>query len=131
MILSNSGLVGNWACSLQLFFTAQKQPREVFCKNWFSLKFCKIHWKTPVWSLFFIKLQAEVCNVIKKETLPQVFSCEFFEIFKNTFLTEQPRVAVSSSTVDVQLGPKYTYEYSWKLKQLFEESKIKVIENLI
>ena len=28
------------------------------------------------------------CNFIKKETLAQVFSCEFCEIFKNIFLTE-------------------------------------------
>ena len=35
---------------------------------------------------FLIKLQA--CNFIKKETLTQVFSCEFCEIFKNTFFTE-------------------------------------------
>ena len=28
------------------------------------------------------------CNVIKKETLAQVFSCEFCEISKNTFFTE-------------------------------------------
>ena len=27
-------------------------------------------------------------NFIKKETLARVFSCEFCEIFKNTFLTE-------------------------------------------
>ena len=46
--------------------------------------FAKIHRKTPVlescveWS----------CNVIKKETLVQVFSCEFCEISKNTFFTE-------------------------------------------
>ena len=31
-----------------------------------------------------MKLQA--CNFIKKETLAQVFSCEFYEISKNTFL---------------------------------------------
>ena len=30
--------------------------------------------------------------IIKKETLAQVFSCEFCEIFKNTFLTEHFRV---------------------------------------
>ena len=30
----------------------------------------------------------EACNFIKKDTLAQVFSCEFCEIFKNTFLTE-------------------------------------------
>ena len=28
------------------------------------------------------------CSFIKKETLEQVFSCEFSEIFKNTFCTE-------------------------------------------
>ena len=28
------------------------------------------------------------CNFIKKESLAQVFSCEFCEIFKNAFFTE-------------------------------------------
>ena len=31
---------------------------------------------------FSLKLQAEACNFIKKETLAQVFSCEFCEILK-------------------------------------------------
>ena len=31
---------------------------------------------------------AEACNFIKKETLAQVFSCEFCQISKNTFFTE-------------------------------------------
>ena len=35
---------------------------------------------------FLIKLQA--CNFIKKETLAQVLSCEFWEISKNSFFTE-------------------------------------------
>ena len=39
-----------------------------------------------------IKLQADDCNFLKKETLVQVFSCEFFEIFSNTFVTEHLRV---------------------------------------
>ena len=30
----------------------------------------------------------EACNFIKKETLPQVFSCEFCKSSKNTFFTE-------------------------------------------
>ena len=37
---------------------------------------------------FLIKLQSETCNFIKKRTLAQVLSCEFCEIFKNTFFTE-------------------------------------------
>ena len=36
-------------------------------------------------------LQKKVCNFIKKETLAQVFPCEFCEIFKNTFFTEHLR----------------------------------------
>ena len=37
----------------------------------------------------------QVCNFIKKETLAQVFSCEFCEISKNTFLHKTPIVAAS------------------------------------
>ena len=44
---------------------------------------------------FLIKLQA--CNVIKKETLAQVFSCEFCEIPKNAFSYRTPPVAASVS----------------------------------
>ena len=36
-----------------------------------------------------IELQASACNFIKKETLTRVFSCEFSEILKNNFFTEQ------------------------------------------
>ena len=34
-------------------------------------------------------------SIIKKETLAQVFSCEFYEISKNTFFTEHLRAAAS------------------------------------
>ena len=44
---------------------------------------------------FLIKLQAEACNFIKKETLAQVFSCEFSEISKNTFSCRTFPVAAS------------------------------------
>ena len=37
----------------------------------------------------------EACNFIKKETLAQVFSCEFFEISKNTFSYRTTQVAGS------------------------------------
>ena len=40
---------------------------------------------------FLIKLQAKVYYFIKKETLAQVFFCEFFELSKNTFFIEQLR----------------------------------------
>ena len=35
------------------------------------------------------------CNNFKKEDLTQVFSCEFWEISKNTFLTEHLRTTAS------------------------------------
>ena len=39
--------------------------------------------------------QAEAWNFIKKETLAQVFSCEFYEISKNTFSYRTAPVAAS------------------------------------
>ena len=44
---------------------------------------------------FFIKLQAQACNLIKKETLAQVFFCEFCKISKNAFFTEHLRTTAS------------------------------------
>ena len=53
--------------------------------------------KTPVpESLFLIKLQAAGCNFIEKETLAQVFSCEFCEISKNTFFAEHFRATTAA-----------------------------------
>ena len=37
----------------------------------------------------------QACNFIKKETLAQVFSCEFCEISKNTFSAEHLRTTAS------------------------------------
>ena len=53
--------------------------------------FAKYTGKHLCQSLFFNK----VANFIKKETLAQVFSCEFGEIFKNTFFTEQLKTTAS------------------------------------
>ena len=48
-----------------------------------------MQWQCMKWTYFrvsfLIKLQFETCNFIKKETLLQVFSCEFCEVSKNTF----------------------------------------------
>ena len=50
--------------------------------------FAKFTGKHLCQSLFFNKF-AVLCNVTKKETLVQVFSCEFCEISKNAFFTER------------------------------------------
>ena len=60
--------------------------RVVFQKR-FSQKFRKIYRKTPV----SVSRKPQACSFIKKETLTQVFSCEFCKNFKNTFLTEYLR----------------------------------------
>ena len=39
--------------------------------------------------------EIKVCNVIKIETLAQVFSCEFCEVSKKTFSYRTPPVAAS------------------------------------
>ena len=67
---------------------------------------------------FLIKLQAlglrpttllkkRACNFIKKETLAQVFSCKFCEIYKNTFLHRTPLVAASLIIIISQISLKY------------------------
>ena len=40
----------------------------------------------------------QACNFIKKETLTQVFSCEFCEISNNTFFTQHIRTTDSGFT---------------------------------
>ena len=52
---------------------------------------------------FLIKLLAS-CNFIKKETLAQVFSCEFCGVSKHTFFQflRTPLVAASALTIDNQ-----------------------------
>ena len=44
---------------------------------------------------FLINLQAKACNFIKKETLAQVFSCEFCKFSKNTFSSGAHPMAAS------------------------------------
>ena len=51
---------------------------------------------------FLIKMQAKAVNFTKNETLAQVFSREFCEIFKNTFVTEHLRATASACWMNVQ-----------------------------
>ena len=60
----------------------QKKTKAVVWRCSVKKVFLKIS-HTCVWVSFFNK----VC-LLKKETLAQVFSCEFCEIFKNTFFTK-------------------------------------------
>ena len=67
---------------------------EVFYKKGVLRNFIKFTGKHLCRSPFLIKLP-EACDFIRKETLAQVFSCEFSEISKNSFLYRTPLVAAS------------------------------------
>ena len=83
--------------------------RGVLCKKVFLEISENLQENTCATASFLIKLQAlffnkvvglrpEACNFIKKETLGNVFSCEFCEITKNTFFTEHLWTAASLIT---------------------------------
>ena len=59
-------------------------------------------------SLFFNKVAGAACNLIKKETLAQVFSCEFCGISKNTILAEH---VWATASVKCQVTKQY-HKYS-------------------
>ena len=66
---------------------------EVFCKKDVLRNFTKFTRKPLCRSLFFNKVAG--LRLIKRQTLAQVFSCEFCEISKNIFSYRTPLVAAS------------------------------------
>ena len=48
--------------------------------------------KQLCWSLILTKLQACRPAILLKKRLTQVFSCEYYEIVKNAYFEEKPRV---------------------------------------
>ena len=60
-----------------------KQPPKVFYKKGFFKSFVKFTGKS------------QSCSFIRKDTLAQVFSYEFYEMFKNTFFTEHLQMSAS------------------------------------
>ena len=72
----------------------QKQPLEVFLEISQNSQE-----NTYVRVSFLIKLQARPATLLKKDALAQVFSCEFWEISKNTVSYRTPLVAASASAM--------------------------------
>ena len=71
---------------------------DVFCKKGVLVNFAKLTGIHLCQGLFFNKvagLRPEACNFIKKKTLTQMYSCEFCEIYKNTFFTEHVQPTAS------------------------------------
>ena len=73
-----------------MFLCHGNSRSQMFFKIGVFMNFSIFTGKHLCWSLFLIKLQA-----FKKETPAQVFSCEYCEIFKNTFFNRTPPVAAS------------------------------------
>ena len=65
--------------------------------------FAKFTGKNLCQSLSFNKVAGTACNFIKKEALVQAFSCEFWEISKNTFFYRTSLVATSENHKAVTL----------------------------
>ena len=63
---------------------------QMFLKTDVLKSFAIFTGKRMCWSLFLIKLQDWRPVFLFKETLTQVFFCEYCEIFKNSFFTGTP-----------------------------------------
>ena len=69
---------------------------ELFCKKVVLRNFAKFTGKHLCQSLFFNKVSGlRPATLLKKETLTQVFFCEFIEISKNTFFHRTLLMAAS------------------------------------
>ena len=72
-------------------------------------------------------LQAQACNFFKKETLAQLFSCEFWEISENTLFTEHLWTTASVYILEV-------YSMHWDGTQMlkkFPSNKINFTKNAL
>ena len=66
------------------------------------------------------RVLGQACKFIKKETLAQVFSYEFCEIFQNTFFYRTPPVAASGQ--NEKLG-RLLHTYFYKNTMIFPEPR--------
>ena len=83
----NLFLLGFFSHLLKKKFKDRIRRPELFCKKGVLENYAKFTGKRLWQSLLF--------NKVAGQTLPQVFSCEFCKIFKNTFLTEHFRSTTS------------------------------------
>ena len=67
----------------------------MFCKKGALRNSANFAGKDPCQSLFFSKIAGLSLQLYENEIIPQVFSCEFCEISKNTFSYKTPPVAAS------------------------------------
>ena len=93
----------------------QRQPPEVLRKKSVLRNFAKFTGKRMWQSLFFNNYYISNNNFIKKETLARVFSCEFCEISKNTFLHRTSFQQMKSWKKSINLLACLMFHVSWTL----------------
>ena len=86
--------------------------------------FTKFTGKQLYQSVIFKKLKTKAWNFIKKETLSQVFSCNFLKFFKNTFLAEHLRATASEWFIEL-------WNLSLLIIYLFNENTISIIVSIL
>ena len=84
----------NWSQN-HIFTHCRNSRREMFCKKGVLRNLAKFTGKHLWQSLFFNKVK----DLIEKETLSQVFSCDFCQISKNTFSYRTPPMAASDTGI--------------------------------
>ena len=72
----------------------------MFCRKGVFRNFPKFTGKHLYQRLFFNKVAGLTCKFIKKESLAQVFSSEFCEIYKNNFYHRTPLVFASGVLIN-------------------------------
>ena len=75
-------------------------------------------------------LQASTCNFVIKETLAQVFSCEFCEISKNSFSIEHLRTTASGSSPFKLVAACGNNIENISPKNIFVESLLDLLQNV-
>ena len=109
-------------CNIILLQQWDKSSRtKVFCKKGVLRNFAKFTENHLCHSLFFA---TSACNFIKKETLAQVFSCEFHEISKNTFCYRTPPVPAYIFNNGIMTIHQISFKY-------IDTSKISSYPNLV
>ena len=97
--LSILGITNTWHCFLDYYRESPSTSPTQFIwkiKTLIVLFYFRItvaFYNKSLWYTEAVVQRPNACNFIKKETLMLVFSCEFFEIFRNTFFHRTSPVA--------------------------------------
>ena len=95
----------NFAVSNESTANYRSSRPEVFCKKGVLKDYAKFKGKHLCQSLFLNKFASlRPATLLKKETLAQVFSCEFCEISRNTFYTEHLWTTASAYVCTVPIN---------------------------